>query len=95
MTIDDKHFDKITGEYRYLIKLTSSRAYLGVKAIVEDGSRQEIVYVPLEITSLWGELSKISLGVVMLAALALSVIITIVIVLSTRLARRGYRPISN
>jgi hypothetical protein len=55
---------------------------------------QEIVYIPTEVTSLWKSLSKVSVGIIFLFALTLAVILTIVIVVSTKLARRGYKPIA-
>jgi len=50
--------------------------------------------LPLEISSLWGEISKISLTTVITVALTLSFLITLIIIVSTKLARRGYKPIS-
>lgn len=95
ITLTKSAFDSQTGDFRYIVHLSKSRAVMGVKAVLEDGSREEVSYVPLEISTLWGELSKLSLGVVLFAAMSLSTLITGVVVISTRLARRGYRPISS
>lgn len=54
----------------------------------------EITYVPTEVSSLWRQLTKLSFGIIILFALAFGVIIVLAVVISTKFARRGYKPIS-
>ena len=59
-----------------------------------NNKNNEIVYVPTEVTSLWKNFSKVSVGIVFFFGLILAVVLTIVVVVSTKLARRGYKPIA-
>ena len=54
----------------------------------------EVVYVPTEVTSLWQNFSKLSIGIVFFFGLVLAIILTIVVIVSTKIARRGYKPIA-
>ena len=54
----------------------------------------EVVYVPTEVTSLWKNFSKLSFGIVFIFGLFLAIVLTIVVVVSTKIARRGYKPIA-
>ena len=66
-----------------------------MKAVTTDGENKiEVMYDPTEISTLWSQISKFSIGVFLLFSCILSVILTVVIVISTKMARRGYRPIS-
>lgn len=86
--------DTKTGYYRAELALGESEMFVGVRVVMNGGLEEDVNYLPAEITTVWGSLSKVSFGVVMMGAVGLSVLITIVIVVSTKLARRGYRPIS-
>lgn len=59
------------------------------------GSKEEILYIPIHIQDFWAELSNVSFGVYLTVSLALALVLTIVIIVSTKLARRGYKPISS
>ena len=95
ITVDEQYLDKLTGDYRLKVKLENSKAFLGVKAVVVDARREEVVYIPLEISSLLGEISKISAETLIIGGVYLVIIIAAVVVLSARFARRGYRPIAS
>jgi NADH:ubiquinone oxidoreductase subunit 6 (subunit J) len=58
------------------------------------GQRAEVLYVPTEIETLWKQASKVSFTIFLLFCCALSLLLTVAIVVSTKLARRGYRPLS-
>jgi hypothetical protein len=76
------------------VKLNGNQAFIGVKGLIE-ATKEEVQYSPLEIRNIWGELSKISFGIVLMVSLSLALVLTVVIVVSTKLARRGYKPVSS
>lgn len=52
------------------------------------------MYNPTEISTIWKQMSRLSIGIFLLFSCVLALILTLVVVISTKLARRGYRPIS-
>lgn len=79
------------------VELKQKQAFIGVKAIAQsaDNKRVEVMYAPTQIENLWGQAEKLSVGIFLVFSVALAIIITIVIIVSTKIARRGYRPISS
>jgi len=76
--------------------LKDTHAFIGVKAVTFDSrnKRTEVMYVPQEVLSMWNQVTKLSLGIFLLLTCVISLILTLVIIVSTKLARRGYRPIA-
>jgi hypothetical protein len=71
--------------------LGGEQSFIGAKAV--DG-KEEVLYVPVEIRSFWGEVGKVSGVFLMAGCLAGLVLLAAVVGVSAKLARRGYRPIS-
>jgi hypothetical protein len=74
--------------------MNKKQAFIGVKGVVSD-SKEEIQYIPIQIRDFWGQLSNVPFSIVIYVALILALILTLVIIVSTKLARRGYKPISS
>jgi hypothetical protein len=62
---------------------------------VANEGKEEVFYTPVEIRSFWGELTKVSFGIIVMGGLAAALVLTMVIIISAKLARRGYKPISS
>ena len=94
--ISKTSYDKLEGKYHQTVTLNSTQAFIGVKAITFDSrnKRTEVMYVPQEVLSIWSQVSKLSIGLFLLLSCVISLILTLVIIVSTKLARRGYRPIA-
>ena len=74
--------------------MKKKQAFIGVKGVVSD-SKEEIQYIPIQIHDIWGQISEVPFSIIVYVALILALILTIVIVVSTKLARRGYKPIAS
>ena len=60
----------------------------------ENSRMHEVVYLPTEVTNFWRQVKKIPVAMIMVFALLFAVLLTIVVAVSTKLARRGYKPIA-
>lgn len=49
----------------------------------------------MEIGNIWSQLKILSPGWLMIGSFVIALFLTIVIIVSTKLARRGYKPISS
>ena len=74
--------------------MKKKQAFIGVKGVVSD-SKEEIQYIPIQIHDIWEQISEVPFSIIVYVALILALILTIVIVVSTKLARRGYKPIAS
>lgn len=75
--------------------LSDQISYVGLKVVVDKKAGSEIYYRPIEVATLWGQLSrtshshKLSISTVFICSLL------VVIVMVRRNARRGYKPIED
>lgn len=78
------------------VEIKHKQAFVGVKAVARspDKRRVEVMYAPTQVEDLWSQASKMSVGIFLIFSLGLALLISVVIIVSTKLARRGYRPIS-
>ena len=97
ISIKPTSFDKDYQVFRHSLTLKENEEFIGVKAVVYDSNSQrfEALYTPTELSSIWNEVSKLSLSIFLLFSCVISLVLTVVIVISTKMARRGYRPISS
>jgi hypothetical protein len=78
----------------YPVTLPNESSFIGVKAVVSNKDI-EVRYLPIEIGNIWSQVKNMSTGLLMVGSFVIALFLTIVIIVSTRLARRGYKPISN
>lgn len=94
--LDEKSYDSVKDEYRYKVNFSENQKFVSAKAIVPspEGISDEIQYIPVEILTLWDSFSATSSGFAFFFALFLLLTFCAVAVISTKMARRGYKPIS-